>query len=56
MTGPFESLDIDGLDDSLVCVDGVCATPLPTSGEGFDQQSVGGVGELDVAGESQGLG
>jgi hypothetical protein len=29
MSGPFESLDIDGLDDSLACIDGVCAVPLP---------------------------
>jgi hypothetical protein len=29
MSGPFESLDIDGLDDSLLCIDGVCAVPLP---------------------------
>jgi hypothetical protein len=29
MSGPLESLDIEGLDESLVCVDGVCAVPLP---------------------------
>ena len=29
MSGPFERLDIDGFDDSLACVDGVCAVPLP---------------------------
>jgi hypothetical protein len=56
MTGPFESLDIDGLDEALVCGDGVCAMPLPPSGEGFSEQRAGVVGEGDPVGESQGLG
>jgi hypothetical protein len=39
MSGPFESLDIDGLDDSVVCVDGVCAVPL-TAQMGYEDFGV----------------
>ena len=51
MSGPFESLDIEGLDDSLVCVDGVCA--VPRSAEGFDEQGAGVVGERDLGREDE---
>jgi hypothetical protein len=60
MSGPFEPLDIDGLDDSLVCVDGVCAV-LPGlsaegSAEGFEQQGSGVVLEGDSGGEGERVG
>lgn len=57
MTGPFrklESLDLPGLDDSLACVDGVCAVPAPAasagsaSAEGVGQELPLGVGEGDL--------
>ena len=54
MSGPFESLDIDGLDDSVVCVDGVCT--LPRSAEGFDEQGMRAVGERDPGSEHERLG
>jgi hypothetical protein len=54
MSGPFERLDIDGLDDSLACVDGVCA--VPGSGEGFGQQGSGVVLEGDVRDEGERVG
>ena len=37
MSGPFESLDLPELDDALVCVDGVCAVPATSTGEGVDE-------------------
>ena len=53
MSGPFESLDLEGLDDSLVCVDGVCAVPPQPSAERFDEQGSGAVAQGDAAGEGE---
>ncbi len=67
MSGPFqklESLDLPGLDDSLACVDGVCAVPAATasahsadsaaSAEGVGQELPLGVGERDLPDRGQG--
>jgi hypothetical protein len=52
MSGPFqklESLGLDGLDDSLACVDGVCAVPTPAaSAEGVGEKLSLGVAEGDL--------
>jgi hypothetical protein len=53
VNGPFERLDIEGIDDALVCVDGVCA--VPGSGEGFVQEGSGVVLEGDAGGEGERL-
>ncbi|MFM2078779.1 MAG: hypothetical protein RJA49_2669 [Actinomycetota bacterium] len=47
MTGPFESLDIPGLDDTLACVDGVCAIPDASAGESVGEQLLLGGTERD---------
>ena len=47
MTGPFEQLDIDGLDESLACIDRVCAVPEPSAGEGVGEESTFDVAERD---------
>lgn len=39
MNGPFESLDLPEFDDSLACVDGVCAVP-PSAGEGLGEEAL----------------
>ena len=49
MSGPFrklESLDLPGLDDSLACVDGVCAVPTAETSAG---ERLGEEPLLDVA-------
>lgn len=49
MSGPFESLDLPEFDDSLACVDGVCAVPAPSAGERVGEESPLGVTEGDAA-------
>jgi hypothetical protein len=60
VSGPFERLDIDGLDDSLACVDGVCAVPpgrsAGGSAEGFVQQGAGAGLERDAGDEDERVG
>jgi hypothetical protein len=60
MSGPFARLDIEGLDDSLACVDGVCAVPASRSAEGsgerFGQEGSGVVLEGDAGDEGERVG
>jgi hypothetical protein len=61
MSGPFrtlEALDLPGFDDSLACVDGVCAVPgsgVPTgSAEGVVEELSLGVAEGDLPDSREG--
>ena len=57
MSGPFESLDLPELDDSLACVDGVCTVPgMPSAGEGVGEQPLLGLTERDAADGGERLG
>ncbi|MEN9646688.1 MAG: hypothetical protein RL238_3357 [Actinomycetota bacterium] len=57
MSGPFESLDLPELDESLACVDGVCAVPgMPSAGEGVGEQPLLGLTERDAADGAERLG
>jgi hypothetical protein len=47
VTGPFESLDIPGLDDGVACVDGVCAIPAASAGECIGEELLLGGPERD---------
>ena len=47
MSGPFESLDLPELDDALACVDGVCAVPDRSAGEGVGEELLFDVAEGD---------
>lgn len=50
MSGPFESLDDLGLalDADAVCVDGVCAVPAPSAGQGVGEELSLGLTEGDA--------
>lgn len=48
MSGPFEPLDLPELDDSLACVDGVCAVPGASAGEGIGEEALFDLTERDA--------